>query len=106
MKILASNYIVKKVSIVSRLAFIGKLRKSNSAGSYSRFLGLAKAALSLVVFITAFVVSVSAQSAPINNIVLVHGAWADGSDWKSVYEILTKDHFNVTIVQEPETSFK
>jgi hypothetical protein len=39
----------------------------------------------------------------VRNIVLVHGAWADGSGWKGVYEILVKDGFNVTIVQEPET---
>ncbi len=43
---------------------------------------------------------------PIRNIVLVHGAWADGSGWKSVYDILVKDGFNVSMVQEPETSFK
>src|ERR1700739_5047120 len=42
----------------------------------------------------------------IKNIVLVHGAWADGSGWKGVYDILVKDGFKVSIVQEPETSFK
>jgi pimeloyl-ACP methyl ester carboxylesterase len=42
----------------------------------------------------------------VRNIVLVHGAWADGSGWKGVYDILTKDGYNVSIVQEPETSFK
>jgi len=42
----------------------------------------------------------------IRNIVLVHGAWADGSGWKGVYDILVKDVYNVSIVQEPETSFK
>jgi pimeloyl-ACP methyl ester carboxylesterase len=42
----------------------------------------------------------------VRNIVLVHGAWADGSAWKSVYDILVKDGFNVSMVQEPETSFK
>src|ERR1700678_530661 len=42
----------------------------------------------------------------IKNIVLVHGAWADGSGWKGVYDILVKDGYNVTIVQEPETSFQ
>ena len=40
------------------------------------------------------------------NIVLVHGAWADGSGWRGVYDILVKDGYNVSIVQEPETSFK
>jgi pimeloyl-ACP methyl ester carboxylesterase len=43
---------------------------------------------------------------PVRNIVLVHGAWADGSGWKGVYDILSKDGFNISIVQEPETSFQ
>jgi pimeloyl-ACP methyl ester carboxylesterase len=42
----------------------------------------------------------------VRNIVLVHGAWADGSGWKGVYDILVKDGYNVSIVQEPETTFK
>jgi len=46
------------------------------------------------------------QDHHIRNIVLVHGAWADGSGWKSVYDILVKDGYNVSIVQKPETSFK
>jgi pimeloyl-ACP methyl ester carboxylesterase len=47
----------------------------------------------------------SAQSNPIRNIVLVHGAWVDGSGWKPVYDILVKDGYHVTVVQEPLTSF-
>ena len=43
---------------------------------------------------------------PVRNIVLVHGAWADGSGWKGVYDILVKDGYAVSIVQEPETSFQ
>src|ERR1044071_4301930 len=46
------------------------------------------------------------SGAPVKNIVLVHGAWADGSGWKGAYNILVKDGYNVSIVQEPETSFK
>jgi pimeloyl-ACP methyl ester carboxylesterase len=42
----------------------------------------------------------------IRNIVLVHGAWADGSGWNGVYDILVKDGYNVSMVQEPETSFQ
>jgi pimeloyl-ACP methyl ester carboxylesterase len=42
----------------------------------------------------------------VRNIVLVHGAWADGSGWKGVYDILVKDGYTVSIVQEPETSFR
>src|SRR5437764_1492126 len=50
--------------------------------------------------------SVQKQAHRVRNIVLVHGAWADGSGWKGVYDILVKDGYNVSIVQEPETSFK
>jgi pimeloyl-ACP methyl ester carboxylesterase len=62
-------------------------------------------------FTILFLFICSARSAqneqhPVRNIVLVHGAWADGSGWKGVYDILVKDGFNVSIVQEPETSFK
>jgi pimeloyl-ACP methyl ester carboxylesterase len=46
-----------------------------------------------------------AQKSGVKNIVLVHGAWADGSGWRSVYDDLVRDGFNVSIVQEPETSF-
>jgi pimeloyl-ACP methyl ester carboxylesterase len=45
------------------------------------------------------------QDHRVRNIVLVHGAWADGSGWKGVYDILVKDGYNVSLVQEPETSF-
>jgi pimeloyl-ACP methyl ester carboxylesterase len=46
-----------------------------------------------------------AQKSGVKNIVLVHGAWADGSGWRGVYDNLVRDGFNVSIVQEPETSF-
>jgi len=53
----------------------------------------------------ALVSSTAVSADPIKNIVLVHGAWVDASGWKPVYEILTKQGFHVTVVQEPETSF-
>jgi len=45
-------------------------------------------------------------AAPVRNIVLVHGAWVDGSGWKPVYEILTRDGYHVSVVQEPLTSLE
>lgn len=42
---------------------------------------------------------------PVKNIVLVHGAYADGSGWCGVADILLRDGYRVTVVQEPETSF-
>jgi pimeloyl-ACP methyl ester carboxylesterase len=41
---------------------------------------------------------------PVKNIVLVHGFFADGSGWRGVADILTHDGFNVSVVQQPETS--
>src|SRR5580704_17324810 len=38
------------------------------------------------------------------NVVLVHGAWADGSTWSKVIPLLDKERFNVTAVQLPLTS--
>ena len=52
------------------------------------------------------VLAAQRENHPVRNIVLVHGAWADGSGWRGGYDILTKDGYNVSIVQEPEISFK
>jgi len=41
----------------------------------------------------------------IKNIVLVHGAFVDGSGWQPVYRILVKAGYSVSIVQQPLTSF-
>ncbi len=38
------------------------------------------------------------------NVVLVHGAFADGSGWRGVYEDLTRRGYRVSIVQNPLTS--
>src|SRR6201990_1801559 len=38
------------------------------------------------------------------NIVLVHGAWADGSSWSAVVQRLQADGYNVTAPQFPESS--
>jgi pimeloyl-ACP methyl ester carboxylesterase len=37
----------------------------------------------------------------INDVVLVHGAFADGSGWRAVYDLLRGDGFNVGVVQHP-----
>jgi len=40
----------------------------------------------------------------IDNVVLVHGAFADGSGWRAVYDLLRKDGYRVSIVQNPTLS--
>ncbi len=49
---------------------------------------------------------VSANAAPVRNVVLVHGAFADGAGWRGVYDELTKRGYHVQIVQNPLTSLE
>jgi pimeloyl-ACP methyl ester carboxylesterase len=42
--------------------------------------------------------------ARVNNIVLVHGAFVDGSSWAGLYDILKEDGFDVSVVQNPTIS--
>lgn len=45
-------------------------------------------------------------AAGVRNVVLVHGAFADGSGWRNVYENLSSRGYRVSIVQNPLTSFE
>lgn len=38
------------------------------------------------------------------NVLLIHGGFVDGSGWQGVYDLLKKDGYNVSIVQNPTTS--
>lgn len=42
--------------------------------------------------------------AGVRNVVLVHGAFVDGSGWEGVYDALKQDGYTVAIVQNPTTS--
>ncbi|HUL16901.1 MAG TPA: alpha/beta hydrolase [Terriglobales bacterium] len=74
-----------------------------SDSQFFKFFFIAFGCIALLVAIGSL--RVRAQSAHVKNIVLVHGAWADASGWKGVYDILAKDGYDLTMVQEPETSF-
>lgn len=43
-------------------------------------------------------------SQTVKNVVLVHGGFVDGSGWQKVYNILKKDGYHVSIVQNPTLS--
>jgi pimeloyl-ACP methyl ester carboxylesterase len=53
------------------------------------------------------IVRVAAAASPsgIKDVVLVHGAFADGSGWEAVAKILEKDGYTVSVAQPPETSY-
>jgi pimeloyl-ACP methyl ester carboxylesterase len=74
---------------------------SNIQGFTMRFSAL-RAAAALFLLTTAVA---PAFAAPVKNIVVVHGAFADAAGWRPVYNILTKDGYHVTLVQQPLTSF-
>jgi len=64
-----------------------------------KFIATAAAALALL-----FAALAPARAGSVTNIVLVHGAFADGSGWRRVADILGKDGYAVSMVQEPLTS--
>src|SRR5258708_32004106 len=47
----------------------------------------------------------SKDNGVIKNVVLVHGAFADGSGWEAVANILKNDGYKVSVAQPPETSY-
>jgi len=69
--------------------------------------GIYSASLCIVLLLAACcAVSAQNEDRRVRNIVLVHGAWVDGSGLKGVYDILVKDGYNVSIVQQPLTTFQ
>jgi len=65
--------------------------------------------LAAAITATTLATSTPAQAAPppadaARNVVLVHGAFADGSGWRKVYDDLTGRGYRVSIVQNPLTS--
>ncbi len=69
---------------------------------------LAATAVVLAAGVFLSVTAMAAQATPVkaSNVVLVHGAFADGSSWAEVISILQQAGLNVTAVQNPLTSFK
>ncbi len=47
--------------------------------------------------------AITATPAPKPSIVLVHGALIDGSAWRGVYDVLVRDGYHVSVVQQPLT---
>jgi len=68
--------------------------------------GITQSILMVLLLLTCCALSALNEPHRVGNIVLVHGVWADGSGWKGVYDILVRDGYKVSVVQEPETSFK
>jgi hypothetical protein len=83
----------------------GPKRQSHDAGAkllsqlgYQDISGAMNAILCILLVLASCGLVSAQNDHPIRNIVLVHGAWADGFGWKGVNDIFVKDGFNVTIV--------
>ncbi len=59
----------------------------------------------LAMLVTALVAQPSRAAEGVHNVVLVHGAWADGSSWARVIPLLEKAGLHAVAVQNPLTSF-
>src|SRR5690349_19478330 len=101
-------YVAKHV----RLRRDGSLSATNASGSSRRILAFAMnfrdlqmKRLLLALLTCAALAGSSPVHAAVKTIVLVHGAFADGSGWKPVADILQSHGFAVRVVQKPETSF-
>lgn len=64
------------------------------------------AAASALILAPTIAAAATPGAGPVRNIVLVHGAFADGSGWKPVADILSRDGYTVSVVQEPLTSLE
>ncbi|QGY29150.1 alpha/beta fold hydrolase [Pantoea cypripedii] len=63
-------------------------------------------ALAAVTLTASFTALAAQQNPPVNTVVLVHGAFADGSSWNRVIPLLQSHHINVIAVQLPLTSLQ
>src|SRR6187431_2692968 len=69
-----------------------------------RTIAAAAAIIAAGIATSAFAAERIPETQAIKNVVLVHGAFADGSGWRGVYDNLTARGYRVTIVQNPLTS--
>jgi pimeloyl-ACP methyl ester carboxylesterase len=63
------------------------------------------AGISTMILASVFASNLLFAQTPVKNVVLVHGAFADGSGWEPVYKILKKKGYNVSVVGNPNTGF-
>src|SRR5260221_772725 len=73
-------------------------------GVITRFIYGALAIMTIILSMGENTMAQTKSTTVVKNIVLVHGGLVDGSGWEGVYNVLKKDGFTVTIVQNPTIS--
>jgi pimeloyl-ACP methyl ester carboxylesterase len=77
---------------------------ATATGVRTRIIYSALAIMTIILSIGENTMAQTKSTAVVKNIVLVHGGLVDGSGWEGVYNVLKKDGYTVTIVQNPTIS--
>jgi pimeloyl-ACP methyl ester carboxylesterase len=77
----------------------------DDGSSFSKVATFTAALITVTLLLGSIQTVVAAPATGIKNVVLVHGAFADGSGWEAVAKLLEKDGYTVSVLQEPETSY-
>ncbi len=79
--------------------------KQSLKQTFVRTLSLVGITMSFMFFLTNNLI---AQATKVKNVLLVHGAFADGSGWEAVAKLLEKDGYTVSVrcCRNPETSYQ
>jgi pimeloyl-ACP methyl ester carboxylesterase len=80
-------------------------RDLKSASATSLEVPMIRRSIAGVALVAALVAQPSQAADGVRNVVLVHGAWADGSSWAKVIPLLQAEGLNAVAVQNPLTSF-
>jgi pimeloyl-ACP methyl ester carboxylesterase len=73
-------------------------------GARTRIIYGALAIMTIILSMGENTMAQTKSTTAVKNIVLVHGGFVDGSGWEGVYNVLKKDGYTVTIVQNPTIS--
>src|SRR5277367_1767119 len=82
-----------------------KLERRNVIAKFCVVAALAVTLIGATLLLDKIAKVAAGAPAGIKNVVLVHGAFADGSGWEPVVKILEKDGYTVSVAQPPETSY-
>src|SRR6202140_986289 len=73
-------------------------------GVRTRIIYCAMAIMTIILSMGENTMAQTKSTAVVKNVVLVHGGFVDGAGWEGGYNVLKKDGYTVTIVQNPTIS--
>jgi len=94
---------MKPVQSKPSIVFANGIRGDGSG--FSRVATFTAALMTATLVLGSIQTVVAAPATGIKNVVLVHGAFADGSGWDAVAKLLEHDGYTVSVAQPPETSY-